>query len=63
MWVPVVNVGEAGVLLFPCVRLGMVNAAQVVSLPAGITEVGSTTATLASQSAVPSVMGHGTLQP
>ncbi|TWW67321.1 Retrovirus-related Pol polyprotein from transposon opus, partial [Takifugu flavidus] len=56
VWVPVVNVGEAGVLLYPRVRLGVVNAAQVVSLPAGITEVGLTTATLASQSAVPSVL-------
>ncbi|TWW68330.1 hypothetical protein D4764_19G0001280 [Takifugu flavidus] len=56
VWVPVVNVGKAGVLLYPRVRLGVVNAAQVVSLPAGITEVGLTTATLASQSAVSPVL-------
>ena len=52
----VVNVGEAEVLLYPKTRFAVLNAAQVVSLPAGVTEVESTMATVSSQVATPSVL-------
>lgn len=54
--VPVVNVGEAEVLLYPRTSLGVLNAAQVVSLPAGVTELGSAVATVSSQVATPTVL-------
>lgn len=47
-YVPVVNVGTADVLLYPRIRLGTLSRAQVVSLPTGVTEVRSTTATVSS---------------
>ncbi|KAL7878193.1 hypothetical protein SRHO_G00048360 [Serrasalmus rhombeus] len=39
VYVPVVNVGQARVGLHPCCPLGLLSQAQVVSLPAGVTEV------------------------
>lgn len=45
---PVINDGEAEVLLYPWTSFGVFNAAQVVSLPAGVTEMGSTMATVSS---------------
>ena len=59
--VPVVNVGEAD---YPRTNLGVLNAAQVISLPAGVTEVWSTVATVSSQIATPSVLDQiGSLDP
>lgn len=55
VYVSVVNVGEAEVLLYPRTHLGVLNAAQVVSLPAEVTEAGSTVAMVSSQTATPSV--------
>ncbi|XP_034081973.1 uncharacterized protein LOC117552526 [Gymnodraco acuticeps] len=54
-YVPVVNVGTTEVLLYPRTGLGVLSAAQVVSLPAGVTEVGSSFAAVSSQTAAPSV--------
>ena len=56
VWVPVVNVGTAEILLYPRTSLGALSAAQVVSLPAGVTEMGSTATTVSSQAAVPSAL-------
>lgn len=56
VWVPVVNVGTTEVLLYPRTRLGSLSAAQVVSLPAGVTEVGAAAATVSSQAVTPSAM-------
>lgn len=50
-YIPVVNVGTTEVLLYPRTDIGVLSAAQVVSLPAGVTEVKSTTATVSSQAA------------
>lgn len=50
-FVPVVNVGTVDVLLYPRINLGVLSRAQVVSLPAGITEVQPTTASVSSQAA------------
>lgn len=55
VYVPVVNVGTTEVFLHPRTGLGILSIAQVVSLPAGVTEVKSTLATVFSQTAVPSV--------
>lgn len=49
VWVPVVNVGTTDVLLYPRTDVGSLSAAQVVSLPAGVTEVGPTMATVSTQ--------------
>ena len=49
VYVPVVNVGTTEVLLHPRTCLGSLSSVQVVSLPTGITEVRSTTATVSSQ--------------
>ncbi|XP_076131023.1 retrovirus-related Pol polyprotein from transposon opus [Alosa pseudoharengus] len=49
--IPVVNVGTADVLLYPRTVVGVLEHAHIVSLPAGITEVPSHTATVFSQSA------------
>ena len=54
-YVPVVNVGATEVLLYPRTSLGTLSCAQVVSLPAGVTEVRSTTATVSSCTAGGSV--------
>lgn len=51
VWIPVVKVGTAGVLLYPRTLLGSLIAAQVVSLPAGVTEIGPAVATVSSQTA------------
>nr|XP_046271732.1 uncharacterized protein LOC124073503 [Scatophagus argus] len=55
VYVPIVNVGAAEVLLYPRTSLGLLNAAQVISLPAGVTEVEPTLVTISSQIAAPSV--------
>lgn len=47
--VPVVNVGTASVLLYPRTSLGSFTAAQIISFPAGITEVRSNVATISAQ--------------
>ncbi|KAM8743095.1 uncharacterized protein AB9X84_017537 [Acanthopagrus schlegelii] len=49
--VPVVNVGTIYVLLYPRTGLGTISSAQVISLPAGVTEVKSTTASVSFQQA------------
>ena len=54
-YVPVVNVGTADVLLYPRIPLGTLGLAQVVSLPANVTEVKSTIATISVQSIAPSI--------
>lgn len=45
VWVPIVNVRTAEILLCPRTDLGTLSAGQVLSLPAGVTEVGATVAT------------------
>ena len=55
VYVPVVNVGTTAVLLYPRTGLGTLGSADVVSLPAGVTEVGSPVATVSAQAAAPSV--------
>ena len=52
--VPVVNVGNAEILLHPRTGLGTLGLAQVVSLPAGVTEE-PTAATMSLQISTPSV--------
>uniref|UniRef100_A0A3B1JWV6 Gypsy retrotransposon integrase-like protein 1 n=1 Tax=Astyanax mexicanus TaxID=7994 RepID=A0A3B1JWV6_ASTMX len=49
VYVPIVNVGIAEVFLHPHTHLGSLSMVQVISLPTGITEVRSTTATVSSQ--------------
>lgn len=49
--VPVVNVGVTDVLLYPRANLGCLTSADIVSLPAGVSEVPSVSASLASQAA------------
>lgn len=56
VWVPVVNVGTSEVLRYPRIDLGSLSAAQVVSLPVGVTEVGATVATVSTQTATPSAI-------
>lgn len=53
--IPVVNVGSTDVLLYPRTFLGLLDAAHIVSLPAGVFEVPSVTATIASHAARPPV--------
>lgn len=48
VYVPVVNVGTTDVLLYPRLILGQVSSAQVITLPSGVTEVKSVTATISS---------------
>lgn len=48
-YVPVVNVGSNDVLLYPRTIVGTLDQVNVVSLPAGVTEVSTTTATVSSQ--------------
>lgn len=55
-YIPVVNVGTAEVLLYPRTRLGALSLAEVVSLPPGVTEVGSS-ATVSAQAATSSGQG------
>lgn len=47
-FIPVVNVSTADILLFPRTPLGTLQHVYVVSLPAGVTEVPSVTATVSS---------------
>lgn len=53
--IPIVNVGSTDVLLYPRTVLGMLDLAHIVSLPAGVSEVPSVTATGASHLAGPAV--------
>lgn len=53
--VPLVNVGTTEVLLYPRTGLGTLEIAQVVSLPAGVTEE-TMSATVSSQTTTPSVV-------
>lgn len=46
--IPVVNVGTTDILLYPRIALGTLQGVHVVSLPAGVSEVPSVTATVAS---------------
>lgn len=55
VYVPVVNVGTTEILLYPRTSLGVLNTAQVVSLPPGVTEESSTLATVSSHALAPSV--------
>ena len=55
VYVPVVSVWTTQVILYPRTILGILGAAQVVSLPAGVTEVESTLVTISSQTVVPSI--------
>ena len=55
VYVPVVNVGTTEILLYPRTSLGVLNAAQVVSLPPGLTEERSTLVTVSSHTVAPSV--------
>lgn len=55
MHVPVLNVETTKVLLYTRTSLGCLSASQVVSLPAGVIEVGPISATICSQTAAPSL--------
>lgn len=48
-YTPIVNVGSTSVLLYPRTIVGSLEEVQVVSLPAGVLEVPSALATMASQ--------------
>lgn len=50
-YIPVVNVGTTDILLYPRTGLGVLSSAQVISLPAGVTEVKLDTASVSSQAA------------
>ena len=50
-YIPVINVGTTDVLLYPRTRLGSLCGAQVISLPPGVTEVKSITASVSAQGA------------
>lgn len=54
VYVPMVNVGTTKVL-YPRTGLGCLRVTQVVSLPAGVIEVGPISATMSSQTAAPVV--------
>lgn len=56
VYVPVVNVGTEDVLLYPRVILGQVSHNQVMTLPSGVIEDGSVTATISSQTSGTSVL-------
>lgn len=49
VWVPVVNVGTTEIVLYPRTRLGTLASVYVVSLPSGVTEVETITATVSAQ--------------
>lgn len=55
-YVPVINVGNTDVLLYPRTVVGTLDVANVVSLPAGITEVPSLTVSVASQTSASSAL-------
>lgn len=55
VYVPVVNVGTTEAVLYPWTGLGTLSTAQVVSLPAGVTEMKPILATTLSQAAAASV--------
>lgn len=57
-YIPIVNVGSTDVLLYPRTVVGTLDEVGVVSLPAGVTEVPSTMAIVASQSVSDSVPGQ-----
>ncbi|XP_051797469.1 uncharacterized protein LOC127531682 [Acanthochromis polyacanthus] len=52
-YVPVVNVGTTEILLYPRTSIGVLSVAEVVSLPAGVTEVRSTAAVSSQAAATP----------
>lgn len=54
-YIPVINVGCNDVMLYPRTVVGTLDFVNVVSLPAGVTEVPSNVATVSSQTASPSV--------
>ncbi|XP_035796548.1 retrovirus-related Pol polyprotein from transposon 412 [Amphiprion ocellaris] len=54
-YIPIVNVGSTDVLLYPRTVVGSLDEVNVVSLPAGVTEVPFGLATVASQSVYTSV--------
>lgn len=54
-YIPVVNVGTTDVLLYPRTIVGTLDEVRVVSLPAGVTEVPSDVAIVASQTVAPAV--------
>lgn len=54
-YIPIVNVGASDVLLYPHAVVGTLDEVRVVSLPAGVTEVPTLVATVASQSVSPPV--------
>lgn len=54
-YIPIVNVGFTDVLLYPRTVVGSLDVVSIVSMPAGVTEVPSSIATVASQSASVSV--------
>lgn len=59
-YIPIVNVGSTSVLLYPRTVVGSLDEVRVVSLPAGVSEVPSDVATVASQAvseAVPDQVG------
>lgn len=54
-YIPVINVGCNDVMLYPRTVVGTLDFVNVVSLPAGVTEVPSEVATVSSQTASPSM--------
>lgn len=57
VYIPVVNVGTTEIILYPRTSLGTLSGVFVISLPEGITEVRSLTATVGSHSSlVPSIV-------
>lgn len=54
-YISVVNVGSTEVLLYPHTNIGTLDQVNVMSLPAGVTEVPSRVATVACQSVSPTV--------
>ena len=57
-YIPTVNVGSSAVLLYPRTVVGTLYEVRVVNLPTGVTEVPSGTATMASQSVLPTMPGQ-----
>lgn len=57
-YIPIVNVGSTNVSLYPRTIVGTLSEVSIVSLPKGVTEVSSSVATVASQSALTSVHDH-----
>lgn len=54
-YIPIVNVGSTDVLLYPRTVVGSMEEVSIVRMPAGVTTVPSSVATMASQSASVSV--------